>query len=472
MNLNGVLVATLVILLGGCLGDQTVDPIGSQGPSVADGAEGRAVELWPTEHFGSGGEPTIGVTQDRTMFTNAWDTTIRSTDGGKSWETVLDIRLKAAGATSRGSGDPWVWADPVTDRVFSMHGMFPCTVFWWSDDRGNSWVNNQAGCVTPYNDHPQLTSGRPGPDPNPLAGVDYPSVLYQCFNAAVAGLIQIGGAFVGEEASGCVMSYDGGQTWPLEQVLTSHAGTDYSGCRYLHSPAAIAPDGVVGVAVGAGSCEGFDVHVSRDSGLTWQMIPGPRSPRSALATNPSEPHLAWSDDGALYALWQGADFLRYLARADTLDGTWSEPWPVTAPGVKTTEFQALQAGTAGRVALGYLGTRDSAGNPHEVPPETQWYLFFATSENTDSSAPTFVHHQATPDDDPVQIGCTGGSGGVTIVEQISCDNLGHFFGGAATPDGTFLVSFTDGCGPDCVEAADSRGTHTVVAALTGWNLDS
>ena len=462
----------VVMFLAGCLGSQTPEPPPSQ--TVGPGPIDSPVDLFPTGHRGRvGGEPTIAVLTDGTIFTNAWDETLRSTDGGRTWETVLDISLSDAQGGLTFSGDPWVWADPVTDRVFTMHGLVPCTAFWWSDDRGDSWTENRVGCITTYNDHPQLTSGPPGPEPNPLVAVRFPSVLYQCFNEPVFYIADLNGppfgeSTVDEQTVACLMSYDGGQTWPVERVLATHyMGT--RGCGFLHSPAAIAADGIVAVAVAAPACEGIDIQISRDSGLTWQLVAGPRSTDSFFGANPAEPYLAWSETGALYALWRGSDNLKHGARMDT-PGVWSDAWTISAPGVLSTEHGVLLAGSAGRLAIAYLGTRDSAEIPNEVPATTRWHLFLATSENADSDVPEFVHYQATSDQDPVQIGCTRPPSPARDGVEWACMNLRDFIGGASAPDGTFLVSFTDGCPPGCGSAEASRDTQTVVAALTGWNL--
>jgi hypothetical protein len=197
------------------------------------------------------------------------------------------------------------------------------------------------------------------------------------------------------------------------------------------------------------------------------MVPGPRSP------NPTslDPEVAFSPDGTLYLLFQDKDFNEVLARSHDMGKTWDGQWVVSPPGVKSTSFSALATGSNGRVAMGFLGTRDGKGTPSSVNATARWSLYIVTSDDADTAAPTFTSHQATPDDKPVQIGPIWQGGGGDPSR-----NLLDFIDGAVAPDGTFYVAYAEGCTQKCeakgmdAKDTDSRSSETAVGFLKGWSL--
>ncbi|MBT6645129.1 MAG: hypothetical protein HOB52_04945, partial [Euryarchaeota archaeon] len=59
-----------------------------------------------------GPEPSIGITSSGCMFFVAMAKVMRSCDGGESWEDVANY------ASAPTTSDPYLWVDPVTDRIF------------------------------------------------------------------------------------------------------------------------------------------------------------------------------------------------------------------------------------------------------------------------------------------------------------------------------------------------------------------
>lgn len=406
-------------------------------------------------HTGRGGglgEPNLAVSPKGTLFATAWDETVRSRDHGATWEVVHDFRATAPGDAAS-SGDPTLWFDAVTARLYVAHLFRGCSHVFWSDDEGGTWPGRSLACLGPAQDHEKLATGRPGPDGNPLAGRDHPTVVYLCYSRLVT--------------TNCLVSYDGGRTWPLERVVAAADGT----CDGIAGHPAVAADGTVALAKTNG-CDALVVYASRDSGATWTR----QGAVDAVGGEGLDPELAFAPDGTLYALWQGRDHAKYLARSGDVGATWAGPWRVSPAEVRSTEFMALAAGGDGRVAAAFLGTRDSDATGAAVADDARWHLFLAYAENATADAPAFDVHQVSRDDDPVQIGCVTQSTSVrNVTVPKRCLNHGHFIDGAVGPDGTFHAAANDGCTAGCAgngnaTADDSRATETTVAWRVGWSL--
>ncbi len=119
------------------------------------------------------GEPTVGVTRTGSVWYASIDFDVdvagastlpstvfyRSLDGGETWE---DKSPQIAGIkTHPTTGDPYVYVDPTTGRVFAMD-MGPsvaCNQVSWSDDDGESWMTRPLACPFPVADHPTLFAG-------------------------------------------------------------------------------------------------------------------------------------------------------------------------------------------------------------------------------------------------------------------------------------------------------------------------
>ncbi len=403
----------------------------------------------------TGGEPTMGITSDGTLFTIARDLTMRSRDAGATWDIAYDFSLKGSPVDPLFTADPMVHVDAVTDRVFTNH-MFPvllCSRIAWSDDNGDSWMDRDGACGAPPFDYQKLGSGVPGPKANPFVGA-YPSVTYLCHNRNVFAVAPV--YFL---SSGCVVSYDGGLTWPVDRIAARH---DVHGCGGVTSFPVVAPDGVAVLPFGNG-CSTFHMAVSEDSGLSWNVVKVPGK-TGMISTTPS---VAFTPDGTLYAAWNGYDNLPYIARTRDLGKSWDGPWQVAPQGVTSAMFTTLRAGDDGRIAMAFHGSRDTAEYPANAPADSRWHLFAVASLDAGSDAPTFMSMQMTPDDDPVQVGPICHSGG--------CRNLLDFIGSAVAPDGAFHVAFADGCTDRCAGNAsakpdDSRDARVKVARLDGVRL--
>lgn len=473
--------------LAGCLnasepadagGDDTETVVGSIPVAFGPGGNGTPDRPGVPRYVytgWTGAEPNIGITSSGSIFMTAFDETIRSTDGGHTWESVFTYDI-IQGQVPFGTSDPMLWVDTITDRVYTNHMVgTQCFEMIWSDDDGDSWFQRDLACMIPDVDHQKVMTAPAGPDLNPQAvrldaPGNYPNVLYTCYNAALG--------------TQCFASFDGGYTYTQETVALS----DEEGpCHGVNGHPAATADGIVAVAAGW-NCGPVVAH-TRDSGLTWTAYLGPQEFGVGASIDPD---LTFTSDGNMYLFYRDEDHMARLARSPDFGATWDEVWNITAPGLTSTRFHVMSSGADGRLAMAYLGTEFSRGHqwefegevqtwdgaPTEAPPNATWHLYIVTAEEADTDTPRFTSYQVTPDDDPVQVGCTwegGGGGGPR-----SCRNMLDFIDSAMHPDGTFYVTYTEGCtlrltcAP--VDAAsppdemDSRDREVAVAWLDGWSL--
>lgn len=459
----------LLVVVAGCLASPSL-PEGAGTPAAPAGhlvvtfrgnETLEAIDLVPPVRVVATGEigpePAIGVTPKGTIFTDAYEKTMRSRDGGATWDVAYDY---ARSPHVFASSDPYLYVDPRTGRVFVDHmELVTCTNLAWSDDEGATWTQRPEACGTPSVDFPKVIAARPGPQAPPLAGVAYPDVVLLCYNKGAFG------PGAGAYSTTCAVSYDGGLTFPLERQAGLYAfapGAGFLGDCAGGATFADAPDGTL-LAV---SCAGYGFARTRDSGLTWEQL---AYPKDNATLGGSVPYAAFGRDGVLYLLTVGEDGRAYAHRSRDQGDSWDAAFPVSAPDVAPVSHPAIVAGDAGRLAVAYLGTRAGGADPQKVPDNATWSLFIATLDDAAAPVPTVRVVQATPDADPVQVGpiCLGGA---------SCRdarNLADFIGAAAGPDGIVHVVFADGCVKECVGAPSakaSRGMAHTVATLEGWRL--
>lgn len=400
-----------------------------------------------------GGEPSIGSLPSGSLFVQAFDHTLRSPDGGRTWESVYNYTIDTVQG-SYGTFDPMLWTDPATERVYWNH-LAPdpavagglCSAIGWSGDGGETWDRNDRACGTGGVDFQKLAGGPPGPDTNPAAGRQHPTVLYLCYNKQRPSTGQVPAPRTYD--THCSVSYDGGRTWPVESRTL-----DCPGCGGGAGRPTVAPDGTVYVPLGG------QLAVSRDSGLTWTTIGDlPLWARQ----------IAFTPDGTMYVLGT-SNGVAHVARSPDGGQTWAGPWRASPKSVETTAFEAFATGDDGRLAVAAVGTNHSLADPVDAPDDARWHLHVTFADDADTDAPTFHALQATQD--PVQVGplCTRGA-----CSDTGARNLLDFIDAAAGPNGTFYVSYADGCTGECAttedpDPEDSRDSAASVAWLAGWTL--
>lgn len=368
-----------------------------------------------------GGEPNIGVTSQGGIFVTAFDSTMRSMDGGKTWENVYEFEAApGAPADPFDTGDPMLWVDTDTDRIFTNH-MFPalgCSSQIYSDDNGESWLHFPMSCGLPVVDHQKLATARIRAPA--VATPLYENAVYYCYNKLLT--------------TNCAVSFDGGIRYAYDNVVA----TGFTQCGGINGHPTPAPDGTMYVPLGL-NCNTPGVAITQDNGLTWTVRMfgslGEKTGQQEI-----DPEITVTPDGTAYYYGRGADGNGYLWRSKDSFTTIDGPFRVNAPDVKGVIFAAMASGSDGKLAIAYLGNREWAGDPSEAPDNTTWHLFVTNSYDAGAGTPTFSTHQVTPNSDPVQIGCVWLSGGGN-----PCRNLLDFIDGVVDKDGRFHVAFTDGC---------------------------
>jgi hypothetical protein len=379
-------------------------------------------------------EPSLAIADDGTVFYQAYERTLRSRDGGATWEPVFDLNEEALYHTA--SADPYVHVDPRTQRVFVLHmaGLY-CNTLAHSDDGGDTWLMREiATCATPVVDHPKIATG-PWHEPRP-PGLLYGDAVYLCYNKIVAGPF-------------CAVSLDGGLTFQSERLVQT------GNCGASPGQLAAGPDGTVYVPF-AIACDRPHVAVSQDNGLTWTVRDGPPTGSS----QDIDPDIAVAPDGTAWMEWQGGDNLRYVTRSRDQFVTWEGPWIVSTSDLRSTAQGTIVAGPAG-VAVAYFGTRDSDAVPREAPENTTWHLFLAHAAA--SGDPSWSVLQLSSD--PVQRGCIWELSG----PNRDCRNMGDFFDMAVDGDGHPVVAFVDGCEDECaVPQSDWPGQSSGDQGWLAW----
>lgn len=388
--------------------------------TTSDSTSGLVLSVHDTGRGGA--EPTIGVTSDGAIFFQAYSTTVRSDDGGGSWQPVSTF------ASSPLTFDPYLWVDQTTDRVYTVQLYLGCSYLSYSDDGGQTWVTNPAACGVPVNDHQKFATGPSAllPDQSEPADNVVGRVGYYCSNQLTH--------------TTCTATHDGGLTFAPGWSLIFH-------CGGLNGQPHVSP--TTGTAfVPYIDCGRPGIALTRNDGATWTKRRGPTDEGGVG----SDPDLAVDADGVAYMAYRGSDHRPYLIVSEDDGETWRGPYPLAPPEVGSSAFVAVAAGDRGRIGWAFIGTEDATGDPTDAPDAAEWHLYAGVSTDADRDPPTLDAVQVTPDVDPVQIGsiCLGG---------LSCGadrNLLDFIDAQAGPEGRLHVAYADGCTPGC-RSGDAPG---------------
>lgn len=426
-----------------------------------------------------GPEPQIGATSKGNLFFQALEKTMMSKDHGRTWSQVRGP------LTALSTSDPYLYVDPVTDRVFQVNmggpyggrGPVPsnvpmpvgtgtmCAHIAWSDDEGANWLANPLDCGPVIgNDHEKLASG-PFVDLRPLsADPVYPDAVYYAVNkiywepAAPPAPAPDPFNALPEEGGWMSVSFDGGATFPLQSKMFD------AGCQgSLHGDIAVAPDGTVYVP--HRFCPAPQVAISRDNGRDWtQVVVGEKV---GVPDQQKNPAMAVDKAGTVYLAWTGKDNRTHLAHSKDHGATWSDPVVASPPGVGSTLWPTMAAGDDGRIGLAYVGTEETTKGAWAAPNETRWHLYYTYSLDASGTDPTFVTIRATNNDDPVQRGSI-------CVQSDKCRsgnrNLLDFIDVTMDKEGRVYVAYADGCTtPQCLRPdatwLDSRSRDGYVMVL-------
>lgn len=490
--------AILAILAGAMWGGPSLQAKGRQ--SGLEGAGGPGVAHYPGGVAIKGhrvpsarlyrlgipsGEPTVGVTNEGNVFTVAIQTNtrvdvMRSKNEGGTWEIVSPKFPNGRNAQLL-SFDPYIWVDDYegVDRIFTIDLTVACAYLSFSDDEGKSWLTNPLSCGRPVNDHQTLFSGPASISPT----VSYPHVVYYCWN-------DIG-------SSSCSKSLDGGISF-VPTGSPAFGGIDPdaedpsvdpevpptvgSNCGGLHGHGHVGPDGTVFLP--KGHCGQPWLAISRDEGATWERV---QVADNGIAFH--EASVATDRKGNVYYVYHSKDRLPYLVVSRDEGKTWTKPMMVGAPKVNETNLPSIDVGGVGKVAIAYMGTTNSPGQPFPrapgtstnpdcavaqlpcPPPEeyakTTWSGYMTLSANVFADNPLFYSVTVNDPKDPLKRGtCNEGRLG-------RCGNtILDFIDVTIAPDGQVWSSWVDACTLACAEPKSEQdgGSEGIIGRLMGIRL--
>jgi hypothetical protein len=408
--LAAVVISTLGVLSS--LPSEAAPPSGTvrfkAGATKAEPARGWSLTPFATPFTGAA-EPTIGVTSDGVVFSDAQTTVVRSKDGGRTWDDVTP----PGHVTSL---DPYLYVDKKTNRVYKSDLAGTCQLLSFSDDRGETWTSAPAACN--MSDHQSLSAAAPVSSPT----IGYPNVLYSCSQTLGYNGYSM--------ATGCDKSLDGGIGWVPTGGLPFHNPSPYgvgpgsgdSGvngiCGGNSGQAHAGPDGSLFIA--RGWCGQPWLAVSRDEGLTWTRT---QVAKNGMNTSVSggfgfvapgsgqsdhEASVVVDGKGGVYVVWMALDRRPYLAVSRDSGKTFGAPLRISAPAVREAWGPALDIDKQGRLAVAYMASTDSPGAPWTGSyTETTFNGWVSVIERPLDRAPVVVAGPAGGGDSPMVRGACG-----------------------------------------------------------------
>lgn len=375
-------------------------------------------------------EPTVGRTHSGAVFYNPKPTAgintqhvMRSTDEGKTWEDVSP-GVPPNVIVPPTDLDPYIYTDRDTGRLYTIQLYVGCSYLSYSDDDGETWIQNPLACGVPVNDHQTFYTG----PTTTLPTVGYDNAAYYCWNAIAY--------------SGCSRSLNGGLTFE-PTALPFPPG----GCAGLTGHVTVGPDGTVYLP--KGDCSGGpQVAVSTDDGLSWsrvQVAPG-------FQSNEHESHVAVDKAGNAYFLWESGN-LPYIAVSEDKGQTWSQPIMVGAPGVTDIWGPSIAAGDDGKISIFYTGATSDCCYSGRQGGEKMWNAYATISLDAHEADPTFFSTTFNDPIDPLRRGTCGPG---------RC-------GGRPTSFGDFLEVYVDHTGKTWAAIVDTCVSSCANLGLSGSN---
>lgn len=397
-----VLLAALgtALLASGCLQTGGVAPAAAVDEPLVDAVVARLTAVLDAE--GGMGEPSLGVAADGTLFGNGranngaqFDpgAAYRSRDGGATWEKL------GAPTDPMPNLDPDLAVD--ADGVVWFDTLYVgCTTVSVSRDQGDTWSTpNPLACVPPAGDRQYVIPTKGG------TAYTYAHNLPTFY--------QIG-----------AKTTDYGQTWtplgPVEGLPTHHLlvneGTGWGGGGFWNPTT----DSVfftytwfVNTAPGAtaGRTAHPAAHVTRDGGLTWDLIR--LDPMVGQYHGLSLVVGAADEGGNVYLSWSSTDLdtndsAVYVAGSQDDGVTWTPPIRVDADN-DSSAYPAITAGAAGEVAIAYYDA-DVPGYPSTLPEQAAWNVTLAWTKDLFAASPTWERGQLSTHEVKRGPICVNGSG--------------------------------------------------------------
>lgn len=416
MRVPALVVVLLAASIAGCIGTDDAVTEDSLPDTPADPDELSREVVSVVDPDAGRGEPSLGVTSDGTLFTNAAPGTVyRSTDEGRNW-TELGQPVSPVP-----DFDPDLVVDG-DDRVWFDVLYLACNAVSVSEDKGETWSTpNPAACPAPGGDRQYV-----------IATEDCEAFIYY---HQIPTFYQMASR-----------TTDCGQTWtptgPVEtpdHQLFVDEGSGWGGGGFwnqaedsVHLTFSWFQDGAAGEG-------GWYPALARtaDDGLNWDVVQvaEPEGEPIGLslvvgdADQAGNVYIAWAE-----LLDDGEVAVKLAASTD--DGrTFQDPIRLDASNTSKV-FPAITAGADGRVAVAWYEANQT-GHPNQVSNATAWNV--TTSLVTDATTdPTVQRAQLSPDvvrEGPI---CPNGS---TCSED---REFLDYFSLATMPDGRLAATYNSG----------------------------
>jgi hypothetical protein len=391
---------------------------------------------------------------------------LRSRDLGRHW-TDSTPSIAGVGFDNQG-GDPVLYREELTGRLFYMLYFGGGLTISWTDDDGATWsLPAQVRVTEPggITDYPRIWTSRPvGAQTTPAGARFY---VHLCYNALYR--------------TSCQRSIDGGSTFvpsppPYPEAVARYA---VDTCWSFHTGWAISSPVDGTIYMPKPFCGALEVASSRDNGLTWTrtVVPGAARPEGL-----EETRLAMDAKGNLYYLWMDAkDYSGgetvMLSVSRDKGRHWSRSVDVGAPGITATKLPSIVAGDEGRIALSYVGTTTPGGwkASAQAKERSRWDAYVAVSLNALSSRPVFATALVNPPHDPLRRGpcegrCTVNDEICTIDCAVGGPSSGmyDYLQLALDPrSGALALSLVDLCAGRCGTAAGSAADKPAFLGAVG-----
>jgi len=416
-------------------------------------------------------EPTLGVNADGHIFYMAASIedsiikpieravtglprplVLRSVDNGASWGDVTE-RIGGLDVPQT-TGDPYLYVDPDTGRVFNDQLTLACSYLSFSDNEGETWSRNPIACGVPNDDHQTIAAGPP--PAGGLQPIGYQNVVYYCVN-------QYAGAT-------CSRSLDGGQTFIAagvafpavdpEYLSVDPGGPTVSGdCSALTGHVWVGRDGTLYLP--RGHCGVPTLAISHDEGVTWTRV----KVSTTVRANQHEAVVRTDPSNNIYFTWIGTDRLPYFAISRDGGATWSTPKMVAPPAVTEVNLPTMAVGKDGSVVFGYQGTTATCcytGGDFDKRDygRTAWHGYITVTTDALSANPTFITTTANDRHDPLLRGACG-------PDRCQAPYNWDFDDAVIGPDGAPWVAFIDSCTGRCsTKEVGSNDFQGVAATFT------
>lgn len=447
----------------------TVTPVATYASWNATFAPATVVDAQRTE-----GEPIVTADGDGNLwesgpfgFTTAQSFMHRSTNDGRTFNLVSATGLRPDAPP--GGGDTDIATDDQGNVYFAdLEGLAQIGTSV-SHDNGMTWSKNPVAVQQSVVDRQWFAV-----DNGPTASASDNTLFLSFHETGVGTFIYSSPGSTGpnDQTGGLVWQNSAGLPGPLQPIAGDAV------CAKLHFDPVLrelyyACDEGDHVRVSVGH-----VDVGQRTGISYKNYNGPATPGggSVLSLFPT---LATDSAGNVYIAWiDKTNSNVYYAFSTNQGKSWSAPVRVNNGPAVTNEFDWMQAGPAGRIALAWYGTARSApggsdGMPSALADEGlatdyPWYGYAALVTAANTVAPKV--QQAVFTEKPMHFGgiCNSGLGCTT--SPTADRQMADFFGFTTAADGALRIVFNDTTNE--FDGAALFATRQISGqTLSGANLD-